>query len=266
MNKAIPTKYLPLLTLGASGLALSLRWMYYAFCMDSQGLLTVPHFLHIACWILTLGAAAFLAVAVHPLKGSNRYEDNFTTSLSGVLGSLLGAAGILITVLTGKGEYPDTLTVIWLILGVLAALGLLAAGVCRFLGRRPFFLFHGLVCAFFALNLTHHYRIWSGDPQSLNYVFQLLSCIALMLAAYYHTAFSVDMGQRRALIFSSMMAVFLCCLSLGHTEAPLFYLGCGAWVFLDLCPLTPPRRRRRRSRTPEYPESPHAHVTQEESL
>lgn len=266
MNKFIPAKNIPLLTLGAGGLALALRRALYIFGADSQGLLAEPHFLHIAYWVLTAAVAGFLAVSVFSLDGSNRYEDNFPASPTAAAGGFLGAAGILATVLTGGGD-GQTITTIRTVLGILAALGLGAVGVCRYLGRRPFFLFTAAAFGFFALNLVWHYRDWSGDPQSQNYVFPLLASICLMLSAYYRTAFAADMGHRRALLLSSLMAAFLCCLSLIPLSEPFLYLGCGAWVYLDLCPLPPPRRRRRR-RHPggEEPASEPETAHQEENL
>lgn len=245
MKQLIPPKYIPLLTLGAGGLALALRRMLYTLGTDSQGLLAEPHFLHIACWIITAAVAGFLALSVFSLDGSNLYKDNFPPSFAAAAGAVLAAVGILVTVFTG-GYYGHTVTVIWRVTGILAAVGLIATGICRYLGKQPFFLFPAAAFLFFALNLVWHYRDWSGDPQSQNYVFPLLASICLMLTAYYHAAFAADMGSRRALLLSSLTAAFLCCVSLIPAEDPFLYLGCGAWAYLDICALTPPRRRRRR--------------------
>lgn len=256
MKNLIPTKYIPLLTLICGVLGAIFRWLLYAIGVDDRGLLGEGHLLHIACWALTLAAAAVLGLAVFPLDGSNHYKDNFSASVPGAVGAFLAAAGVLLSIPAGLREAPDTLSKIWAGLGIAAALCLIVTGVYRLMGKKPFFAFHAVVCVFFALNLANHYRGWSANPQTQDYTFPLFACIALMFSAYYHTAFEVGMGQRRMQLFSSLMGTILCCLCLAHGESPLFYLGCGAWCFLNLCPLNPPRRRRRRQQetTPETPD------------
>lgn len=251
MKKLIPTKYIPLLTLGCGVVLALLRWLLYATGVDDRGLLEDGNFLRILCRILPMAAAAVLCLAVFPLDGSNRYGDNFSASLPGAVGAFLAAGGILAAVLTDGMPQPDLLAIIRTVAGILAALCLIAIGVCRLKGRMPYFAFPGMVCIFFALNLAHHYRLWSGNPQTQDYIFRLFACIVLMLFAYYHTAFTVDLGHRRALLLCGLLGTILCCLALFPWDRPWLYLGCGAWCVLDLCRLNPPRRRRRRK--PEAP-------------
>lgn len=247
MKNLIPTKYLPWLTLAVGCLGLLLRWLLYTLGVDDRGLLEEGHILQFLLWLLAAVWTAVLALSAFRLDGSNLYDDNFFPSVPGGAGCFLGAVGIVYTVVTGRGEFPDGLTNARMYLGVAAGASLIAIGVCRLSGKKPFFLLYGLVCAFFALNLANLYRVWSGDPQTENYAFSLFACIALMLAAYYHAGFCADSGQRRTQIFTGLMAALLCCLALGHTDTPLFYLGCGIWSLTNLCPMTPPRRRRRRT-------------------
>lgn len=271
MKKLVPTKYVSCLILGCGGLGLALRWLLYATCVDTLGLLKSGNFLIPALWILTVLAAGFLAVQVFPLDGSNRYGDNFPASIPGAAGAFLAAMGILITVLGGPALPPDALTQVWRVLGILAALSLVVAGICRLKGKRPFFGFHGIVCVFFVLHLANQYRVWSGNPQTQDYSFQLYACIFMMLSAYYHTAFDVGLGRRRAQLFTGLMGTFLCCLCLIACDSPLLYLGCGAWLFTNLCSLTPPPRRRRtqasqgsesgESVEPPEPDTPYGEVT-----
>lgn len=245
MKQLIPTKYIPCLILGCGGLGLVLRWLLYATGVDDRGLLTAGNALHIACWVLTVAVAVFLAIAIAPLDGSNRYKANFPASVAGAVGSLLGAVGILVTVLTQVYAFSDTLTLLWKITGILSGVCLVVTAMYRLQGKRPFFLLHAAVCLFFSLHLANQYRAWSGNPQTQDYSFQLCACIALTLTAYYHTAFDVDLGKRRRQLCAGLLGVYLCCLCVVNTETPLLYLGCGAWSFTNLCSLTPRRRRHR---------------------
>lgn len=244
MKKLIPTKSAPWLILAGGILGLALRKLMHALFLDVHGLLEAGNPLALASWILTALTAVFLAVWVFPLDGSNLYEDNFSPSIPAALGSFLAAGGILATVL-GANPFPqDRLTLIWRVLGILAALGLAGAGLCRLKGKCPFVLFHAAVCIFFAAHLINGYRVWSGKPLIRDYTFQIFACLGLMLASYQHTAFEAGLGQRRALLFTSLLAVFLCCPALNNADTPLLYLGCGIWLFTSLCRLEPlPRRK-----------------------
>ena len=71
-----------------------------------------------------------------------------------------------------------------------------------------------------------------------------------MLTAYHRAAFEAGIGKRRRFLYCGMMAGVLCFAALGHTDAPLVYLGGGIWSLLNLCPTLPPRRRRKPTAPP----------------
>ncbi len=254
MKNLIPTKYLPLLALGCGLLGLLFRALLYALGVDDQGLLARGTFLNVLTWLPAVLATPLLVVGILPLKGSKHYRGNFSASPAGATGAFLAAVGILVSVLTGMGEYSDLLARARTVSGIAAALCLVVTGIARLRGRKPFFLFYGFICLFFALNLTHLYRVWSGIPQTQDYLFSLFACVFLMFFAYYQTGFAIEEGQRRPLLLTGLMGAMLCLTAMAHTDSPLFYLGCGAWCILNLCSLTP---RRRRKPTPPTEDSAH---------
>lgn len=245
MKKHLKPNDLPLLTLGLGGLALALRGLLYLFGTDSKGLLTPWHPLEILLWLVTIAAMALIIALVLPLKGSNRYADNWSASVPGAVGSFLAAGGIALTVIPSLGDLSGILVLLWALLGILSVPALIFAGLARLQGKRPAFLFHTLVCLFFAIHMVNQYRHWSGHPQLQDYVFHLLACVVLMFAAYYRASFDVGFGRRRMQLTTSLIAVFLCCVCLSGGSDPLLYLTCGAWCVTNLCPFTPVPRRRR---------------------
>lgn len=243
MKKRIPTNYIAWLSLvfGLVGMAL-VRIMYLS-CVDDRGLLVRGNLFYPAAWGVLVLAALVLALVLRPLGGSNIYGYNFWPSAPAALGALLAAAGIVATVLDA-GSYPqDRLTLLWQISGGLATAGLVTVSFCRWRGKQPFFLAYAGVCVFFALHLGNKYRIWSGNPQTPDYCFQLLACIFVMLFAYYQTAFAVGSGKRRAQLFAGLMGFCLCCTAMGRTEDLWLYPGCGLWLLADRCTMSPPNRR-----------------------
>ena len=120
---------------------------------------------------------------------------------------------------------------------------LVVTGLCRIRGKRPFFGFHAILCVFCIIHLLNQYRVWSGNPQLPDYLFQVFACISLTLTAYYRTAFDLGMGRRRLYLFSNLMAVYLCFLSLVGSGDGRFYFGGGVWALANLCVLDPPPRQ-----------------------
>lgn len=245
MNKRIVTKYLPACTLALGLVGLGLRAMMYATCVDGRGLLTRNNPYHIACWILAVLTAGALALATGRRNGINSYSANFPPSVPAALGCWLGSIGMMLTVLLpGDVGTDTTLGLLWKIAGLLSAAGLVYAGMQRLKGGIPHFLSYAAVCVFFALHLICYYQVWSGEPQTADYSFQLLACVLLTLFSYYQTAFAVDTGSRRCQLFAGLMGAFLCCLALAKTTTPWLYLGCTGWLLTNLCTIEPPRRRR----------------------
>lgn len=251
MKTKLNAQLFPYLVLGCGGLGLVLRALLYATGEDSKGLLQPWHICTILVWLLTAAVIGATALFLRDQDGSNRYRDNFPASKWGAIGAFAAGAGIAVTVLSELRTVWDTLSILWLVLGLLGAACLVLTGICRLKGKRPQFFFHGILCLFFALNLAIQYRLTSNDPQLQDYVFQIFACIALMLTAYQHTAFDAGMGSRRSLLLFSLLAVYLCCVCLYGGSHTLLYLTCGAWALLNICSLTPvPRRRRPETAAP----------------
>lgn len=244
MKNLIPTKLIPCLTVSCAALGLVLRWAMYLTCVDDRGLLVSWNFFQIAGLAVSGVTAVFLILLLLPLDGSNQYRDNFSPSILGALGTLMGAGGILATVMSAEIYPDDRLTLFWMAAGLVSVLCLVAAAVFRFLGKAPFFLLYGAVCVFFALHIANQYQHWSGNPQIQDYSCQLFACIFLMLSAYYQAAFAVGSGKRRAQLFTGLMGVYLCALSLVRGDTPWLFLGGMGWLLTNLCALRPVRRRR----------------------
>lgn len=243
MKKLWNPNRLPAVTavLGAAGLIL--RRMLYAFGTDAKNLLVPHHPLAVALWVLTFAAMALIIAAVWKLDGSNRYVDNFSPSMPSAVGHILAAAGILLTVLLKDPMMPGLLGKIWKVLGFLSAPCLVLAGYARMQGKRPFFLLHMVACLFLVFHIVDHYRVWSGNPQVLDYVFALLGTMALMFFGFYTAAFDVGSGRRRMQLGMGLAAVYLCTVTLLDSGYFFLYLGGIAWVLTGLCTLNPKPRQ-----------------------
>lgn len=243
---------LPCLILCSGGIGAVLRILLYNLYVDDKGLLLGGSFPHFFLLIFSAAVISITLALVWKLDGSDRYADNFYPSLPGGLSAILAAVGIGVLLMGSWTRFNDTLHIFWRILGILSIPCLIFTGICRIQGRRPAFLFHGIVCLFFAIHLANHYRVWSGDPQLADYIWQLLASVGLTMTAYYRTAFDVGLGSRRMQLGVSLVTAYLCLLSAVDAGYRVYYLTCGLWALGALGTL-PPQPRRRRAAPREVP-------------
>ena len=255
MKLSLSPEKLKLLTLGAGGLGLALRALLFLTGIDEKGLLEPGHIVSVLLWLVSIIVLAGLFLLTRKLEGSADYTDAFPTSGLAPLGALAAAIGIGITAISGFSRPSDLLTQLRNICGILAAVSMVFVAYCRLTGRKPVFLFHGILCVFMALDLVCRYRQWSSDPQLQDYVFHLLACIFLMLTAYQQAAFDADMGNHKILWLTSLIGVYLCCVSLWGGESLLYFLTGGIWAYCGISSLVPRRRRTRPTLTLEPDET-----------
>lgn len=245
MKLSVKPHLLKYLVLAAGGIGLVLRALLYALATDEAGFLPRNHPLSILLVALTLVVLAGLFLLSRPIAGPERFDDCFHPSIPGGIGCLLAAVGILLTTISEMAGPTDSVGLIVLVLGFASVAALLVAALSRLMGSKASFAFYVVVCLYFCMRMVSQYRTWSAIPQMQDYCFQLLACVSLMITAYHHAAFNVDMGRHKSLWFFSLMSVFLCALSLAGPENQLFYLGAGIWAFTNLSNLTARKRRER---------------------
>lgn len=245
MKLTVKPSVLKYLVLGAGVLGFGLRALLYATGLDEQGLLARNHPASVLVTVLTAVVLAGVFWLTRELEGPEAYPDSFPASPMGCAGSIAAAAGILIATIAEMGTSPDYVMLLGRVLGFAAAASLVAIGVSRLMGTKPFFLLHVVLCLYFALRMVNQYRSWSSDPQLQDYCFQLLACVGLMLSSYQHAAFGADIGRHKGLWRLSLVTVFLCLVSAAGPENRLFFLTAGIWMFTDLSCLSPKPRRQR---------------------
>lgn len=238
---------LKLLILCAGLLGAALRHVLYATGMDAKGLLTAGHWAGLAILALTFLVAAALVFLCRGIQGPQSARDSFPPSAVTALGSFVGAVGFCLAGLSDlkQAAFPLDRVTAWLCLGSAAAL--VYAGVCRFLGRLPFFGAHALVSVSLALRMVCQYRHWSADPQLQDYIFYMLAHVALMLTAYHLAAFDGQIGRHRPLWFLGLCGAYFSLLCLPYADNSLFMLCCALWALLSLSELSPRPRRVRPS-------------------
>ena len=228
-----------LLFLGLTALcgsaAAALRMLMLSAGVDEKGLLMADDPCSIALWALSIGYLVAMLLLLKRLGGSGSFETNFPAcKLRGGLSLLAGA--LLVAESTRQLWAAQTLIGI---LGILAGVGMIGAGVCRFVGKRPSPLFHTVVCVFFILRLIVSFQGWSADPQLQDYALQMMACVCLMLFSFHRASCDAGILNRRRTVFFALAAAYFCLASLSDETMPLLYLAAGLWTVGAGCNLDP---------------------------
>lgn len=237
MNNLLNSKNAPFLTLILGGIGAALRWLLYALTADEKNLIPLGHPLEICLWVITAVALLLILIEILPLRNAENSPNRFRPSLTAALGALAAAVGIGLTVLLPGGNIEGKLGFARKILGLASAAALLAAAFCRIRGREPFFGLHAVVCVFFAVHMVSCYRIWSSNPQLMDYIFSLFASIGLMLFAFYQGCLEAGMGKLRLLPIIGLFTGYCCMVALSGTDHMLLYLSGGLWTLTNLCHL-----------------------------
>lgn len=247
MKFNLKSNILKLLILGAGAAGFLLRKILYSTGIDGRGLIVSNHWSLILLLCLTGAAAAVVLLSCLHLKGPDVYKDCYPVSFAGFIGCLAAAAGVAYTVWPEFGQFLTVLDILIWVIGIAAAVSFAAIGICRLTRRKPYFLLHAAICLYLALRLVTRYRLWSSDPQVLDYCFYMTAYVSLMLTAYHHAAFDADMGKHRGLWLCSLAGVYLSCVSLVTRQDAALLAGCALWAFTNLTNLNSRKRRLRPS-------------------
>lgn len=234
MNKLKKFAYPGGIALLFGALGLLSRWLLYRTAMDGTYLLKAGTPLEAALWLVTGAALGLFLLLARRAAGGCGYGENFAPSPLALAGHLIFAGGVWLTMLTRSPELPGALGLLWRVLGCLAVPCLAAAGVCRLRGKNPAFFLHLVPCLFLILHILNRYRAWNSAPQLVGCVFAAFASMALMFFCFYQTAFDVDLGKRRTLMFFGLTAVYLCLCACARTEDLWLYLGGALYAASDL--------------------------------
>ena len=227
------TNKLILLTFCTGSLGALLRAALYLTGTDSKGLLISGHWAHLAVWVLTGLAVLLIVLSCRKIRQPDGAAAPVPSPIAAA-GCLAAAAGFLLISLPEWRSAMMPLEKAAALAGFASAAGLVYIAACRFLGRTPHPLSHGLICITFALRMVCQYRLWSSDPQLQDYCFYMGSHVALMLTAYHFAALDAGLGTLRRLWLLGLAAAYLSLLCLWGAGNALFLLCCAIWVLTNL--------------------------------
>ena len=232
MTQVVRWRILKYLALVSGILGCLLRSILYSSALDEKGLLIPGCWAETGLWILTALTAGLLFLLCSKSPPQDDHQNSYPPSGVSAAGAIL--AGVAFAICGLSNPVGGNLGMAEVVLRFSGAAALACVGFCRFTGHKPFFLFHCIVCVYLALRMICQYRIWSADPQLLNYCFYLGAYVALMLFAYQLAAWDVGLADHRKLWACGLAAVYLCTVSLADSTESFFLLSCGIWALTNL--------------------------------
>lgn len=181
--------------------------------------------------VLSALAVVIFAALSFQLPRSTEAAKVFRISRADLVLSLIGAillgVGCTMSICTAEGaeQYIS-------IMGVLGAVGLIAAAWMRFSGKKHAVWPYFPIIFYYVMKLFLDFRRWMVDPAVLDYCFMLFAAICFMLTSYHEGAFCFDKGNRRLLGVFAMCGVFFGVMSLSDAApiSALLYGGSIAWM------------------------------------
>lgn len=211
--------------------ALLLRFWLLKTGVDHRGLLTTGHLGYILSYILCIG----LPVMFLLLLSKGKRHLHFAPTVLSSVGFFVQAVGFGIAAWTLLSYTTLVLRTATGILGLLAAVCAVVAGIYAIRGYRthPLFFCPGIL--FFACFLFCRYQQWSAEPELQQYVFQLAAGVGSMVALYLRSALSVNIGNGKWYLLWSRSAIALCLAAIPGSQLPLLWLAMAISFALDCC-------------------------------
>lgn len=224
MNRKLSALWQWTTLLGLGLCALLLRLGLNAWAVDSKGLLVPGHICEFLLWPVSIEAVICALLPVERRVIAPRWLP--------ALGGALGALGLLSLLLGARPGTP--LQAVWLGTMAVAAAALVFDSLSQLRSLPGNVLPFAMLTVFLVVHLLTHYRLWSGEPQLINYLFSLLASLCFLVFTYCRAREAIGKPGNRARRFVGLLAVFFCLASLAGNPEPGLYLGLGAWVLTGL--------------------------------
>jgi len=237
LKKFLRPKNLPFYVLLCGVLGFVVRLLTLGSGADSLGLYAPKPIQWILLWLVSALCALLILMITAPLKRPGQYTDHFPASLPAAVGHGFAAVGLILAGFRASGEPSTVYSLLTSLLALAAALGMCLAAVARYRGNRQPFWAYLVTALFLGLRIFDRCRGWSTIPQTGVYLFPFLASACIMLAVFQIASLQADFGNRRISLFFSLFGVYLCMVSLAHTDEFVFYLCMAVFLLTNLCSL-----------------------------
>lgn len=219
-----PLFFIAFILLAIAGCALQV-W-YFSIPADAAGLLPAGHISTYAT-VGVLVVTAVLAILATPHM--QVYNMSATVRCVGAFAAagFMAVSAVLIFL---RGDLFCGA------LAAIAALGSVYVGLCRLRRGKVHYTAYALFAVCFMFYLITRYRVWSAEPETARYLFQLLALVCAMLVFYQKAALHARTGKSLSYHFWRCMTFVLCMTAIPGSTDPCLYLGAAIWMLLASSP------------------------------
>ena len=204
----------------------SLQVWFFSIRPDASGLMPRGH-IATTLTLLVVAITAVLAVLTTPYMHLPVLSANFRAVGSFVAAGFMAVSSVLIF---ARGDAFCG------IVAVLATAGSVYIGMSRIRRQRVHYTAYALFALCFMFYLISRYRVWSAEPETPRYIFQLLALVCAMLVFYQKAAFQARIGRFATYHFWRCMTFVLCITAIPGATAPFLYLAAAIWMMLASSP------------------------------
>lgn len=210
-------------------MGMGLQYWFFAAAPDSSGLLATGHPADIASYVL-LAAVLVLAIVSGPHVRAPMLSAPIR-SAGAALGGIFSAVAAGVLLYKGK-----QLLFVLCVLSSLSAFYILWARSTR---RKPHYLSYAVFAVCFMFYLISRYQVYSAEPETARYAFNILALVCMMLVFYQQAAILAGAGRFASYHIWRSLTLFLSFAAIPSTSNPMLYLSAAVWLLVD--PLPRPR-------------------------
>lgn len=219
-----PKFYHVFLLLGLLGMAA--QFWFAAVKPDAAGLLPQWHAATVITVVLVV-ITAVLAILTTPFIRMPSYSASVRAVGAGVAAAFLLISAIVLFV---------RLDILSGSLALLASLGSVYVSFCRTKKQKVHYAVYALFALCYMFYLISRYRVWSAEPETVRYVFQLLALVCALLVFYQKAALHARTGKFASYHFWRCMTLMLSLTAIPSAANPTLYLAAAVWMLLDSSP------------------------------
>lgn len=219
-----PLFYSTFAGLGLAGMGLQFWFLNTA--SDSKGLLLPRHPAYILTFVLL---AAVLVLTV--LSARHIRVPRLSVPIRSAGAAL---AGIFTAIAAGVLFYKGS--VLLFVLCALSTVSTIYIFWAQTTGRKPHYSAYSVFAVCCMFYLISRYQLYSAEPETGRYVFQILGLACMMLVFYQQSAIRAGTGRFFSYHLWRSLALFLSLTAIPGAGNPMLYLAAAVWLLVDPLP------------------------------
>lgn len=228
MEKKLNRVFIVIIALVAAAAGYFLRALQLSTMIDASGKLLANAGNSPITWLSIVFAVAAAVYSFLLQKRTRLPQEHTKLTATGAMA--LGVAAAFLSAMGGVASWQTDLSVAlcamvtaicWVVIALQLQQGIVPSPVSYIVAALAF-----------AADLIFKFRLWSLDPQIMDYCFDLFFGISIMCAVFHLGGFSFGKGSRRRAVFFCLCGVFFGAVSMAGKELPQLVITLGGVIWM----------------------------------